>query len=195
MLFESVKQNIIDRRTTKPETMNGRIIDDPEILELLELANWAPTHGYTEPWRFVVFSGDGLTAISNFHADLYKREMEAKDQKPVKYDKILNRTSKISHLVAICLKRGENPKIPANEEHASVAIAAQHIWLGAAAKDIACYWGSGGMTYHPEMRSYLGLENDQDKVLGFLYLGYSDCSPLKGKRLTSIKEKITWIKD
>ena len=27
---------------------------------LLEAANWAPTHGKTEPWRWVVLSEDGL---------------------------------------------------------------------------------------------------------------------------------------
>ena len=28
--------------------------------QMLEAANWAPTHGRTEPWRFVVLSPDGL---------------------------------------------------------------------------------------------------------------------------------------
>ena len=28
--------------------------------QMLEAANWAPTHGKTEPWRFVVLSEDGL---------------------------------------------------------------------------------------------------------------------------------------
>ena len=27
---------------------------------MLEAANWAPTHGRTEPWRFVVLSEDAL---------------------------------------------------------------------------------------------------------------------------------------
>lgn len=39
-------------------------IDDWIIEELLENANWAPTHKLTEPWRFVVFSGEGLKKIS-----------------------------------------------------------------------------------------------------------------------------------
>ena len=28
--------------------------------QMLEAANWAPTHGRTEPWRFVVLSPEGL---------------------------------------------------------------------------------------------------------------------------------------
>lgn len=28
--------------------------------QMLEAANWAPTHGRTEPWRFVVLGADAL---------------------------------------------------------------------------------------------------------------------------------------
>ncbi|MEZ5022407.1 MAG: nitroreductase family protein [Chitinophagales bacterium] len=34
--------------------MNGKTISDKDFMEVLELANWAPTHGFTEPWRFVL---------------------------------------------------------------------------------------------------------------------------------------------
>ena len=176
----------------KPEQMNGQIIPDEEIHEMLELANWAPTHGHTEPWRFVIFSRDGLTNFSSFHANLYKKVLMEKGCDPVKYQKILTRTQNISHLIALGMKRGDNAKIPANEEHISAGIAAQHIWLGAAAKGIACYWGSGGMTYHPEMKEFLGLNQAEDRLLGFLYLGYSDLESRPGKRLTGIDAKTDW---
>ena len=32
-------------------------IDLTLIAQILEAANWAPSHGKTEPWRFVVYSG------------------------------------------------------------------------------------------------------------------------------------------
>ena len=34
-------------------------VDDAIIEEMLENANWAPTHKLTEPWSFTVFSGEG----------------------------------------------------------------------------------------------------------------------------------------
>jgi nitroreductase len=68
----------------------------------------------------------------------------------------------------------------------------ENIWLGATAKQIAAYWGSGGMTYHPAMQDYLGL-GDDDKVLGFLYLGYSEEAPRTGRRVKPLEEKVKWM--
>ncbi len=190
--YDIISENIKQRRTIKPECMNGKRISNSNINELLELANWAPTHGYTEPWRFVVFTEESLARFSSFHALIYKQETPKDKYQQKKFDKILSRTEKVSHLVAIVMKRGKNAKIPAHEEYASTAIAAQNIWLGATAKKIACYWGTGGMTFHPKMKEYLGF-SEEDEVLGFLYLGYPDIEWPKGKRLSEIGDKVKYL--
>ena len=33
--------------------------------QLLEAANWAPTHGKTEPWRYVVLGKGGIQEMSD----------------------------------------------------------------------------------------------------------------------------------
>ena len=38
-------------------------VDDAIIEEMLENANWAPTHKLTQPWRFIVYTGEGLKKI------------------------------------------------------------------------------------------------------------------------------------
>ena len=44
------------RRTVKPTMMDPNLEVPSELLnELLENGNWAPTHGFTEPWRFTIF--------------------------------------------------------------------------------------------------------------------------------------------
>ncbi len=188
--FDVVKENILNRRSIKPEKFNGKIIEDSIFNEIIELANWAPTHGFTEPWRFVVFKGDNRFKLAHFHATLYKTVNKKKDTYKVsKYEKTLNRVNNVSHILAIVMKRGSNPKIPELEEVASTAIAVQNIWLGAVSKGIACYWGSGGMTYHPEMKAFLGF-NENDKVMGFFYMGYCDETLPSGKRLTPIEHKM-----
>ena len=40
--------------------------------QMLENANWAPTHKLTEPWRFTVFTGDGLKTFAGLQASVYK---------------------------------------------------------------------------------------------------------------------------
>jgi hypothetical protein len=53
--FSAIANNIKARRTIKPSTMNGNKIPNGHIASILELADWAPNHGSTEPWRFIVF--------------------------------------------------------------------------------------------------------------------------------------------
>ena len=53
------------RRTIKPVLMDSsREIAHKLLVEILEDAHWAPTHGLTQPWRFHVFtSQDERTAL------------------------------------------------------------------------------------------------------------------------------------
>ncbi len=181
---------IKNRRTVKPEEFNGNIISNTDIKELLEAANWAPTHGMTEPWRFVVFSD--AKQFGQIHADLYKQETAPEQFLQKKYDTILHKPDFASHLIVIAMKRGANQNIPEIEELAATACAVQNILLVSAEKKIAVYWGSGGMCYHPKLKEYFGF-GEQDKILGFLYLGYTDKVHQEGFRNSGIGEKTIWF--
>lgn len=187
-----VEEVISHRRTTKPARMNGQTIDDDVIHQLLQMADWAPTHGNTEPWYFVVFSGEKVKKFCADHAEMYKEHTPTEKFNNESYEKLQHQGDMASHVMAICMKRGSNPKIPEAEEMASVACAVQNMWLDASARGIAAYWGSGGMTYNPAMREYLGL-GEQDKVMGFFYLGYTDDPPRTGRRIKPLEEKVKWV--
>ena len=48
------------RRSIFPKDYTGAAPDRALVECMLDAANWAPTHGKTEPWRFTVLSGDAL---------------------------------------------------------------------------------------------------------------------------------------
>lgn len=189
---QHLAQIITNRRTVKPTSMNGQKIPDDVIKQLLSLADWAPTHGYTEPWYFVVYGGDAVKQFCSDHAELYKHNTPAAQFIQGNYEKLQHQGDLASHVIAICMKRGDNPKIPEIEEIAAVSCAVQNMWLGATALQLAAYWGSGGMTYTAAMQRYLGLR-DQDKVLGFFYLGYADGDTPEGRRIKPLTEKVKWM--
>ncbi len=187
-----LKQLIADRRTVKPEAFNSKPVPKEIILEMLEAANWAPTHGMTEPWRFVIFSGEkGVEQFGQLHAGIYQQETPSEQYLQKKYDTLLHKPDNASHVIVIIMKRGDNKNIPENEEMAATACAVQNMLLTAAAHQVAAYWGTGGMCYHPAMKTTLGFD-EQDKIIGFLYLGYSNQEHPKGCRNTPIEKKITW---
>jgi nitroreductase len=190
-IFATLEEIVINRRSTKPSELNGKIIEDQKIRQLLELANWAPSHGLTEPWRFVVYSGEAVRQFCHQHAEQYRRITPPDKFAEAKYEKQAHNGDHASHLILVYMKRGVNPNIPALEELCATAAAANNILLGAAAMGIAVLWSTGGTVLQPVMKDYLGLGPD-DVILGLLYLGYTDESRRPGKR-TAISEKTTWV--
>jgi nitroreductase len=188
--FSILSKIITGRRSIKPAKMNGKKIPDEQVKALLELGNWAPTHGRTEPWRFVVHSGEGVQEFCHQHAELYRSVTPSAKFDDQSYSKIFHNGDLASHLVVVSMHRGNLPKIPALEEIAATAMSIQNILLGATAAGIASFLSTGGITHHEAMKNFLRLRRE-DVVMGILYLGYSD-EVLQGKRQASIDEKVNW---
>jgi nitroreductase len=188
--FEIIASIIKNRRSVKPVRMNGKKIPDDQVRELLKLANWAPTHGRTEPWRFIVYSGNKVKEFCHRHAELYKTHTLPEKFEQANYDKQMHNGDLASHIIIAIMQRGKSPKIPALEEIAATAIAIQNILLGATAAGIASFWSTGGMVHHPVMKDFLNL-NQEDIVMSLLYLGYTD-DQMEGKRQSGIEEKVAW---
>ena len=58
--LSEITELIRNRRTIYPEQFSDRKVHLEQIELILNNAQWAPTHGNTQPWRFVVFA-DVLT--------------------------------------------------------------------------------------------------------------------------------------
>ena len=161
-------------------------------MQLLELADWAPTHGRTEPWRFFVYKDEALKKFGKDHAELYKQSTTEETYNNDQYEKLLRYVEKPSHLIIAVMKRGSNPKIGQLEETCAASTAIENILLAATSLGIASMWSTGGMTHDDSMKKYLGLA-DEDIVLGLLYLGYSDEPNRVGKRNVPLNEKVKWM--
>jgi len=173
--------------------MNGQVIPDDTVNQLLSLADWAPTHGRTEPWRFFVYVGDALKQFGKTHADLYWTHTAEDKRQQATYEKLEHNVDMASHLVIAVMKRGENIKIPQLEEIAATAAAIQNVLLGATALGIASFWSSGGMTHTHALKDYLHLMSD-DIIMGLIFLGYTDEPVKEGVRNTAMSEKVRWYK-
>jgi len=189
--FNVLKAIISERRSIKPAVFNGKRIEDHEIRQLLELANWAPTHGFTEPWRFVVYSGETVQQFCHQHAELYRQGTPPEKFNAGKYEKQKHNGDLASHVIIVYMQRGDNSNITELEEICATAAAAQNILLGAEALGIAALWSTGGMVMHPPMKTWLGLR-EEDIVVGMLYMGYSD-EPARPGRRGAVDTKTTWI--
>lgn len=189
--YEQVEKVIRNRRTIKAASMNGNKISHETMKQLLALADFAPTHARTEPWRFVVYTGESLVNFCKDHAQLYWENTAEENRKQATFDNLEHMGDMASHLVIAVMRRTPEAKIPKLEEYAATSAAIQNVLLGAESLDIATFWSTGGMALKPVMKQYLKLQ-EEDEVLGFLYMGYSDQPKKEAVRNIPLEDKITW---
>ncbi len=182
---------IRSRRSVFPPVYNDRKIDRVIIEEMLENANWAPTHANTEPWRFRVLLGGALERLSKYLGEWYVANTPADKFSDKKYEKMQQNPLRSACAIAIVMQRDEQARVPEWEELAAVASAVQNIQLTCHAHGIGCFWSSPRAAL--EATNFLNLKEDE-KCLGFLYMGYSDAPHAEGKR-QPIAEKVVWMEE
>ncbi|TAF67263.1 MAG: nitroreductase [Cytophagales bacterium] len=190
LIPEETFQLIRQRRSVFPAQYTGERIEDSLVWQILESANWAPTHGKTEPWRFVVFTKDALPKLADAQAEAYQKSTALDSFDEAKYNKLLTNPRKASHVIAIVMKRQATAKIPEIEEIAAVACAVQNMHLMAVSLGVGAFWSTGGLTYLAEGKQFLGLGED-DKLMGFFYLGVI-AKPSADSARKPITEKVIW---
>lgn len=123
-----------------------------ELLELLELARWAPNHHLTAPWRFRVVGPAALARLK----EVAGSEGAAKlDRAPT--------------LVIVSCVLGDDP-IQNEEDLHTAAVASYIVLLSAHARGIAGYWRTPGLLRSAEGRAAVGLPDDE-RFVGLLHLG------------------------
>jgi nitroreductase len=119
------------------------------LLELFELARWAPNHHVTNPWRFRVVGPQALATL----------KAAAEQHKPGSASKL----DRAPTLVAVSAQQTGD----AEQDHEDVlatAVAAYIVLLGAHERGLAAYWRT------VPFLSALGLPEDE-RPIGLLYLG------------------------
>jgi nitroreductase len=180
-----------NRRSVFPDQfIAGKKVDDNIIKEILTNATWAPDHGKSDPWRFTVFADEGLKKFAYFQSELYK--MEAGDSfKEATYIKLQQNPLKASHIISIGMKRTMIKNIPEIEDIIAVGCAIQNIYLSVSAYGLGGYLTTGGITYQEKAKSFFGLD-DEDRLLGFFYIGHIGIPPAKAIRIP-LDERMSWI--
>ena len=191
MRVEEFNQLIKNRRSVFPKDYTGEKVDHAIIQQMLENANWAPTHKMTEPWRFVVFCDKGLQRLAHFQSECYKQVTSRTGTfQEDRYLGLKNKPMESSHIIAVSMKRDEKKSLPEWEELGAVFCAIENMYLTATVYGIGCYFSTGGITNFEEAKIFFGLNSD-DRLLGFLHIGVPKSSPKEGRR-KSIFEKVKW---
>ena len=169
--LSEVTELIRERRTIFPEQFSDRKVHREQIELIINNAQWAPTHGNTQPWRFKVFMEEGREKLSDFLAKTYLEITPKEIQKDKSLAKLIKRPTQASAVIAVSMKRQEEEKILELEEIEAVACAIQNMYLTATAYGLGSFWSTPKLIYTPEMNEFLDL-GEKDKCLALFYIGY-----------------------
>jgi nitroreductase len=191
--LESLCDVIARRRSLGLARLKPEAIDRALIEKMLEAANWAPSNGDTEPWRFTVFTGESRTKLGDAFAEAYRLEA-GNEYKQATFDGYVDRGTSAPLWISI----GMTPKLnedgslymSEDEEIMAVACAVQNLHLVATAAGLVGMWHSKGVSSHPHVAEFLGLK-PPSRLLGFFWAGYPAVEWPEGER-GPISDKVHW---
>lgn len=189
MDIKQVNELIRKRRSIFPPMYAGTPISEEVLLDILENAHHAPSHRLTEPWRFKILRGDYLKKLSEFQGDFYKKHTPEDKFSQKKYEKTIKKPLQCACVIAICMLRDPEERVPEWEEIAAVSCAVQNMWLTASAHGIGAYWSSPKSIHASQ--DLLDLATGE-RCLGFFYMGNYEGGEIPAKR-SPLETKLNWL--
>ena len=190
MEVSTIRDIIRSRRSVFPPEFIEKEIDKDILTDVLENANWAPSHKLTQPWRFKVLMGDSKGRLADFMAERYKQNCSGGNFLEKKHQKLLTNPRKAAAIVLICMHRDPEERIPEWEELASVSAAVQNMWLSCHAHGIGGYWSTPALIEDIGKDFLILAENEQ--CIGIFYMGYHQGTSKTSKR-NPIESNVEWL--
>lgn len=157
-----------------------------QILQnILHAGMRVPDHANLMPWKFVVCQDSGLVKLGDIFEQaaideqLSEREVLRAPQLPLRAPMV----------IVVIARYQAHDKVPWIEQVASASCAVYAMQLAALAQGFDGIWRSGVYTQSKVVKQAFNLQ-EQDEIVGFLYLGTSNADPLSQptKNLSDIVE-------
>lgn len=158
---------IIRSRRTSMFT-DSREIEPSTVIELCELASWAPCHKRTWPWEFALLSGAARERFGHAVADA----MEIAGDEPPRVLKTRTKYLRTPAILVVASKQGDTP-LRTVENRDATAAAIQNLLLGATTRGLATFWSSCPRGCNDNVVEFCGF-SEAASVVGIIYLGYAE---------------------
>lgn len=153
------------------------------LLELLNIANWAPNHGLREPWRFILYRNEARAEFT----EAVMRAMSADERARLETQKRAD-YAKIPYHLVVAMKEDPRQK-QWDEDYGAVCCWIQSFQLAAWERGLGVVWKTNSFVYSPHFREAVGVLAGE-KVVGVLHIGYPELVPEPRPR-SSAEDKLT----
>jgi nitroreductase len=188
--IEILSSIIQRRRSIFPPSYTAEEIPDELIRQVLESANYAPTHKLTQPWRFIVLRKEAKHKFGLELARLYQEQTPQAQFLQKKYESLVEKADQSSCIIVLNAELHPD-LIPEWEEIAAFACAVQNMSLTAEALNIGAYWSSPGTI--AQLPEYFNMPANE-KCFGLFFMGFHNEEPRPARR-SPMEDKVRWIED
>jgi len=174
----SLASIIRERRAVKKGYLNKKV-EESTVRSLLEDAIWAPTHGMRQPWRFIFVDEDKLPTFAKKVAATYPEDRQE------------NREDYLNEPNAILVVVMEEPELQKqwDENFGATSAMIQNFWLLAWEQQLGVVWKTNPHIYDEKVKEILDVK-ENEKIVGFIHLGYFERQPLVKDRIP-LEDKFT----
>jgi nitroreductase len=183
-----IQQAIANRRSFALGDLSDQPVERAHITQILEAANWAPSHGKTEPWRFVVYTGAARQQLGAAFGSAFR--LLNPQHAPGSEGEQAQIKRAWQAPVWIALGMHPSGKMPEWEDLVAFGCAVHTMHLMASALGLAAKWTSGAVVMHPHVAEVVGFA-PATKLYGFLYVGHPAVPWPTGVR-QPIETKVRW---
>jgi nitroreductase len=157
---------------------------------LLETAIWAPNHHLTEPWRFILLTGEAPKRYAAI-----RRDMAIESAKMLNTEKLrqigestYNKFAFIPAYLVVAMKQNTDPEI-CEEDYAACCCLVQNFMLLAWEQGLGTSWKT--LKKDARLRTFLGLATDE-KAVSIVQIGYPAEVPTTSRH--PARERLTYIR-
>jgi nitroreductase len=146
------------------------------VKEAIEAASWAPNHHVTEPWKFYLLGKESIGACLDLVRDIVTAKKDAK----MGDFKAKNWAEKPGWLVVTC-RKSEDVRMQ-QEDYAACSAATQNLLLYLWKAGVGSKWTTGDITRDSRFFDILGIDVDEEFVVGLIWYGYPKLTPTQCRR-------------
>lgn len=177
---------IYDRRSIRK--YQDREVPTEYIEQLIDAARMAPSAKNRQPWKYIVYTGDGKQKLTDAMAKGIEREESVEAKFPdfrygIADSKNTVRVMREAPVVIVVLNtNGKSPFIPVKDDGRiveqcdalSIGASIQNMLLRAQELGLGTLWIANTCFAYPELETYI---NTTDQIISAVAVGYSDEAP------------------
>lgn len=188
----SVIEPILNRKSTKIFKKTEPISKEA-VETIIEAAIQAPNHHITEPWKFFVMQGENMQQFYDAAMEFQKnRDISEQEFERMKVKMISKTMVAPTVILAVYSKNKNKTRVKYEEDILAVGAAIQNMLVQATSMGIDSIWKTGPVYNATEVKSALGIEEDEE-VVGAIFFGENDNAKELLRKRTDKQEKTIWL--